>query len=60
MVDFYTEDRYHLPDFSLEESLGLSTRAVIVGVDEVGESPLAGPVTAAAVFVDRQKSHRIC
>ena len=45
----------HLPDFSLEESLGLSTSAVIVGVDEVGRGPLAGPVTAAAVFVDRQK-----
>tara|TARA_B100000073_G_scaffold122672_1_gene100012 strand:- start:652 stop:1275 length:624 start_codon:yes stop_codon:yes gene_type:complete len=44
-----------LPDFSLEESLGLSTSAVIVGVDEVGRGPLAGPVTAAAVFVDRQK-----
>jgi len=44
-----------LPDFSVEESLGLSTSAVIVGVDEVGRGPLAGPVTAAAVFVDRQK-----
>ena len=44
-----------MPDFSLEESLGLSTRAVIVGVDEVGRGPLAGPVTAAAVFFDRQK-----
>ena len=44
-----------MPDFSLEESLGLSTRAVIVGVDEVGRGPLAGPVTAAALFVDRQK-----
>ena len=44
-----------MPDFSLEESLGLSSRAVIVGVDEVGRGPLAGPVTAAAVFVDRQK-----
>jgi len=44
-----------LPDFSLEESLGLSTSAVIIGVDEVGRGPLAGPVTAAAVFVDRQK-----
>ena len=44
-----------MPDFILEESLGLSTSAVIVGVDEVGRGPLAGPVTAAAVFVDRQK-----
>tara|TARA_B100000212_G_scaffold105190_1_gene77888 strand:+ start:434 stop:1057 length:624 start_codon:yes stop_codon:yes gene_type:complete len=44
-----------LPDFSLEESLGLSTSAVIIGVDEVGRGPLAGPVTAAAVFVNRQK-----
>ena len=44
-----------MPDFSLEESLGLSTSAVIVGVDEVGRGPLAGPVTAAAVYVDRQK-----
>ena len=44
-----------MPDFSVEESLGLSTSAVIVGVDEVGRGPLAGPVTAAAVFVDRQK-----
>ena len=45
----------YLPDFSVEESLGLSTSAVIVGVDEVGRGPLAGPVTAAAVFVERQK-----
>ena len=44
-----------MPDFSLEEGLGLSTSAVIVGVDEVGRGPLAGPVTAAAVFFDRQK-----
>ena len=44
-----------MPDFSIEESLGLSTSAVIVGVDEVGRGPLAGPVTAAAVFFDRQK-----
>ena len=55
MVDFYIEGRFYLPDFSLEESLGLSTSAVIVGVDEVGRGPLAGPVTAAAVFFDRQK-----
>ena len=44
-----------MPDFSLEESLGLPSSAVIIGVDEVGRGPLAGPVTAAAVFVDRQK-----
>ena len=44
-----------MPDFSLEESLGLSTSEVILGVDEVERGPVAGPVTAAAVFFDRQK-----
>ncbi len=37
------------PDFSLETELARSGCAWIVGVDEVGRGPLAGPVTAAAV-----------
>ena len=44
-----------MPDFSLEDNLGLGPAAIIVGVDEVGRGPLAGPVTAAAVFLNRKK-----
>lgn len=41
-----------LPDFALE-SLARSRGALCVaGVDEVGRGPLAGPVTAAAVWLD--------
>jgi len=37
------------PDFSFEEAALATGAAVVVGVDEVGRGPLAGPVTAAAV-----------
>lgn len=37
------------PDFSLEAAALANGAAVVVGVDEVGRGPLAGPVTAAAV-----------
>lgn len=41
-----------IPDFS-HETLALSQGAQrVVGVDEVGRGPLAGPVTAAAVRLD--------
>ena len=41
-----------VPDFS-HETLALSQGALrVVGVDEVGRGPLAGPVTAAAVRLD--------
>ena len=41
-----------VPDFT-HESLALSQGALsVVGVDEVGRGPLAGPVTAAAVQLD--------
>lgn len=41
-----------VPDFS-HETLALSRGALrVVGVDEVGRGPLAGPVTAAAVRLD--------
>ena len=42
-----------MPDFSIEDGLDLPTGATIVGIDEVGRGPLAGPVTAAAVVLDR-------
>jgi len=44
-----------MPDFSLEDALGLSEAALIAGVDEVGRGPLAGPVTAVALVLDRRR-----
>lgn len=40
------------PDFSFETDAMATGARVIVGVDEVGRGPLAGPVTAAAVRLD--------
>ncbi len=40
------------PDFSFEEAATRRGYARIVGVDEVGRGPLAGPVVAAAVWLD--------
>ncbi len=41
-----------MPDFSEEQKLIATGARVVVGVDEVGRGPLAGPVTAAAVVLD--------
>jgi ribonuclease HII len=38
-----------MPDFVIEDQC----RGVVCGVDEVGRGPLAGPVVAAAVVIDR-------
>jgi ribonuclease HII len=38
-----------MPDFAIEDGC----RGVVCGVDEVGRGPLAGPVVAAAVIIDR-------
>jgi ribonuclease HII len=38
-----------MPDFAIEDDC----RGVVCGVDEVGRGPLAGPVVAAAVIIDR-------
>jgi ribonuclease HII len=38
-----------MPDFAIEDGC----RGVICGVDEAGRGPLAGPVVAAAVVIDR-------
>ncbi len=40
------------PDFSLEDTLRATGITRVVGVDEVGRGPLAGPVLAAAVWLD--------
>jgi ribonuclease HII len=40
-----------MPDFIFEDTLG----GVVAGIDEVGRGPLAGPVLAAAVILDRSR-----
>jgi len=40
------------PDFSYEQAAYDTGARLVVGVDEVGRGPLAGPVTAAAVWLD--------
>lgn len=39
----------------MEDCLSLGPCARIGGIDEVGRGPLAGPVTAAAIVLDRQR-----
>lgn len=41
-----------IPDYTLEQAAQLRGHARIIGVDEVGRGPWAGPVTAAAVWLD--------
>ncbi len=45
-----------MPDFAIEDGLGLPAGARIAGVDEAGRGPLAGPVAAAAVVLDRARA----
>ncbi len=42
-----------MPDFSLETRLGAEHGRVVVGIDEAGRGPWAGPVVAAAAWLDR-------
>ena len=42
-----------MPTFNLEDELSLPDDALIAGVDEVGRGPLAGPVVASAVVINR-------
>ncbi|MCW0233592.1 MAG: ribonuclease HII [Ferrovibrio sp.] len=48
-----------MPDFALELKLAGPNGGLICGVDEAGRGPLAGPVVAAAVILDRRKRQRI-
>ena len=41
------------PDFSLEDALGAEQGRTVVGIDEAGRGPWAGPVVAAAVWLHR-------
>jgi len=41
-----------VPDFSLERQEGQAAGRIVIGIDEAGRGPWAGPVTAAAVWLD--------
>ncbi|MGF1629880.1 MAG: ribonuclease HII [Kiloniellaceae bacterium] len=41
-----------MPDFVLEVELGQSSGRTVIGIDEAGRGPWAGPVVAAAVWLD--------
>lgn len=43
-----------LPDTKLEQKLWVSGMKVVVGIDEAGRGPLAGPVCAGAVMIDEK------
>ncbi|MDX1575429.1 MAG: ribonuclease HII [Kiloniellales bacterium] len=40
-----------MPDFALETAFGAESGRVVIGLDEAGRGPWAGPVTAAAVWL---------
>ncbi|MEM7172249.1 MAG: ribonuclease HII [Pseudomonadota bacterium] len=41
-----------MPDFSHEQRLGQSNKCRVVGIDEAGRGPWAGPVVAAALWLN--------
>jgi ribonuclease HII len=44
-----------MPDYSLEIAAGAGDGVIVVGLDEAGRGPWAGPVVAAAVVLDPQR-----
>lgn len=55
-MDLFTKagmDMKPTPDWEAEAEMTASAGGLVCGVDEVGRGPLAGPVVAAAVILDR-------
>lgn len=44
-----------MPDFALELECGQADGRIVIGLDEAGRGPWAGPVVAAAAWLDPQK-----
>ncbi len=44
-----------MPDFTLEAAHGAERGRVVIGLDEAGRGPWAGPVTAAVVWLDPRR-----
>jgi ribonuclease HII len=49
--DGTTDEGVRMPDFAIERDC----QGIVCGVDEAGRGPLAGPVVAAAVVIDRRR-----
>lgn len=47
-----------MPDFAIELKVAGPNGGLVCGVDEAGRGPLAGPVVAAAVILDRRRRPR--
>jgi len=47
-----------MPDFSFERKAGAKEGRIVVGIDEAGRGPLAGPVVAAAALLDLKRFPR--
>ena len=44
-----------MPDFTLEQELGQTAGRIVIGLDEAGRGPWAGPVVAGAAWLDPAK-----